>query len=128
MTSRATLAHIVDWDIEFDRPLVDGNIAHPVTGEIQKGGRLGLKNGPPGVTIWFINTNVDVKFLFSRSVTPVSVEKVYLAVAKHVKDGIYKIVSVNASEYSFVLVCEILVTKEEFEDRWTNKFAPEAAF
>jgi hypothetical protein len=51
MTSRSTLAHLVHWAIEFNRPVVDGKIAHPVTGEIQKAGRLGLKDGPPGVSI-----------------------------------------------------------------------------
>jgi hypothetical protein len=34
MTSRATLAYMVYWDPEFNRPIVDGKIAHPVTGEI----------------------------------------------------------------------------------------------
>jgi len=119
----AALAHIVNWDIEFNRPLVDGNIAHPVTGEIIKGGRLGLKDGPPGVDIILFNINTDTKPLSIRATSPVPMAKVYLAVAKHVKDGIYKLVSVNASAYSFVIVCEIVVSAEEFNVAWQNRFS-----
>ena len=122
MTSPATLAHIVDWDIEFNRPIVDGKIAHPVTGEIQKAGRLGLKDGPPGVSCHVLNMNVEGKIRSISETHPVPMEKVYLAVAKHVKDGIYRLISVSASEYSFILVCEVLVSDEEFMAVWKNKF------
>jgi hypothetical protein len=56
----------------------------------------------------------------------VSVEKTYLAVARHVKEGMYKLISVNASAYSFFVVCDAQVSDEEFEAAWINKFAEES--
>jgi hypothetical protein len=126
MTSRAAaLAHIVDWDTEFNRPLVDGKITHPVTGEIQQAGKW-LTHGPPGVSVHLLNMNADVKLRSTSQVIHVPMEKIYIAVAKHVRDGIYRLVSVNASEYSFVIVCQIEVSAEEFDAIWSNKFAVEA--
>jgi hypothetical protein len=51
---------------------------------------------------------------------------VYLAIAKHVRNGIYKFISVNASAYSFVIVCDVQVSDEEFSMAWKNKFAEES--
>jgi hypothetical protein len=65
MTSRATLAHMVYWDPEFNRPIVDGKIAHPVTREIQDAGPI-VTEGPPGVQIHLFNMNSDQNI---RSVT-----------------------------------------------------------
>lgn len=42
-----------------------------------------------------------------------SVDRVYVAMAKLVRDEILDIVSVNASAYSFTLVCIIKVSEEE---------------
>ena len=56
-----TLAHIVNWDIEFNRPIVDGRIVHPITGEIQKAGIKGLTDGPPGVSMHIINMSAHGK-------------------------------------------------------------------
>ena len=39
---------MVYWDPEFNRPIVDSKIAHPVTGEIQNAGPI-VVDGPPGV-------------------------------------------------------------------------------
>ncbi len=71
----ATLAHLVYWDIEFNRPIVDGKIVHPITGEIQEAGRKGLTDGPPGVSMHFINMNAQGKVRTISSGHPVSVEK-----------------------------------------------------
>ena len=125
-SSAATLAHKVYWDIEFNRPIVDGKIAHPITGEIQQTGRKGLKDGPPGVSLHILNMNAHGNVRSISGVYSVSVEKAYLAVAKHVKEGIYKLISVNASAYSFVIVCDVQVSDEEFEATWINKFAEES--
>ena len=122
----ATLAHLVFWDIEFNRPIVDGKIVHPITGEIQEAGRKGVTDGPPGVSMHIINMNAHGKVRTISSGHPVSVEKAYLAVEKHVKDGIYKLISVNASAYSFVVVCDVQVSDEEFSMAWKNKFARES--
>lgn len=126
MTSRDPLAHIVNWDMEFNRPIVGGNIAHPVTGEIQKAGPQ-VTSGPPGIEVILHNMNANVQFRTLVSNLPVSVDKLYVEVAKHVHDGIYRLRSVNASAYSFVIVCDILVSVEEFEAVWHGKFAKKVA-
>jgi hypothetical protein len=125
-SSAATLAHKVYWDIEFNRPIVDGKIAHPITGEIQQAGRNGLKDGPPSVSLHILNMNAHGEVRSISGVYSVSAEKAYLAVARHVKEGIYKLISVNASAYSFVVVCDVQVSDEEFEAAWINKFAEES--
>lgn len=84
MTSRATLAYMVYWDPEFNRPIVDGKIAHPVTGEIQDAGPI-VVDGPSGVQIHLFNMNSDQNIRSVSVVKPVPMERVYLAVAKHLK-------------------------------------------
>lgn len=129
MASPADLAHIVDWDVEFNRPIVDNKFSHPVTGEIIEvaPGRM-LKHGPPGVLVHLLNMNVDVKLRSNSQTFYVPMEMIYIAVARHVKDGIYKLVSINASAYCFVIVCEIQVSAEEFNIAWWNFLAKESEF
>jgi hypothetical protein len=112
----------------INRPVVDGKIAHPVTGEIQKAGRMGLTDGPPGVSFHLLNMNLDVNFRSVHKVFRVPVEDLYTAVARHVRNGVYKLVSINASEYSFVVVCKIQVSAEEFDIAWKNIFSKGSDF
>lgn len=128
MTSSATPGTIVYWDVEFNRPVVDGKIVHPVTGEIQPAGKNGLTDGPPSVSVHLLNMNADVDFRSIHGAFPVAMERVYISVARHVSDGIYKLVSVNASEYSFVIVCNIQVSVEEFNIAWKNMFSKRSEF
>ena len=123
MVSRAAM---INWDAEFKRPIIDGKTIHPFTGEVVKAGRKGLIDGPPGVQIHLLNMNADVKLRSTHQVVPIPMEKVYLAVAKHVRDGLYRLVSINASQYSFVIVCDIQVSAEKFDEVWSNKFAKES--
>lgn len=44
-------------------------------------------------------------FRTARINFPVSSDKIVVEVAKHIKDGAYSIVSVNASVYSLIIVC-----------------------
>ena len=50
-------------------------------------------------------------------------ETLYLSVARHVNDGTYSPISINASAYSFVLVCRIEVGREEFGIAFNNMFS-----
>lgn len=123
MASPSELARIVDWDAEFNRPVVDGKFAHPETGEIKEAGRLGFIDGPPNIEIRIFNINSDVKLWNITASKPVSVDDLYLCVARHVHDKIYSLVSVNASAYSFTIVCKVNVTREEFDVAWKNMFS-----
>ena len=59
---------------------------------------------------------------------PVRLEKLYLWVAKQVHDEIFSIVSINASAYSFTLVCAISVSADEFKTSFKNMFAKKGDF
>lgn len=116
------LNRIVFWDAEFKRPVVDGKFAHPLTGEILQAGNKGLIDGPPSIEIRLFNVDARVNVLNINQSTPLSIDALYTAVSKQVEKGIFSIISVNASQYSFTLVCQILVTKEEFDLSWKNLF------
>lgn len=128
MSSAAKFAHVVDWDIEFDRPVVDGKVQDPVTGEIREAGRQGLRDGPPSIELRLFNTNADIDVVSITKSIPVRLEKLYLWVAKQVHDGIFSLVSINASEYSFTLVCHIQVSAEEFKTAFQNMFRKKGDF
>lgn len=128
MTKAAELAHLVQWDVEFNRPVVDGNIAHPITGEIQQAGGQGFRTGPPSIDVKLINLNLDTKPFVISMMQPVSLEDLYLAVARHVHDGIYSLTSVSASSYSFVIVCEVLVSEKEYDVAVKNMFCKKADY
>lgn len=51
-----------------------------------------------------------------RSGFPVSVDEIYVEIAKHVKAGLYRFVSVSVSAYSFVIVCISELNSDEFMD------------
>lgn len=119
---------MVSWDIEFNRPIVDGKIAHPITGEIQQAGRQGVTDGPPSIEIRMFNVNSNINIRMITKSSPVSLEKLYLAVARHVHDGIYKLISINASSYTFIIVCQIQVSAEDFNIAWKNMYSKKADF
>lgn len=114
MTSPPGVNHLVEWDVQFNRPIVDGKIVNPFSGEIQEAGKEGFKKGPPFIEFSLINTNADTGLTMANKDFPVSLEKLYLGVAKCVQEGIYSLISINASRYSFVIVCAIQVSKESF--------------
>lgn len=58
----------------------------------------------PKVDVIFININLNSDVRTIRTGTNGSVHEVLLAVAKHVEKGLYKIVSLQMSEYSCVVV------------------------
>jgi hypothetical protein len=120
MTSSASLAHLVYWDVEFNRPVVDGKIIHPITGEIQQAGAKGLRNGPPGIHIRIFNINSSTNVAEIAQFLPVPVEQIYLGVAQHIQDGIYSIVSINITSYAFFIICEVKVSAEAFRIAWKN--------
>lgn len=71
--------------------------------------------------VFNINSNVKITAMFRWS--PVSLDQFYLGVARHVQQGIYSLVSINAIAYSFTLVCDNKVSAEEFEMAWKKLFS-----
>ena len=74
-----------------------------------------IRAGPPSVD--FILHNIDLTYHKVRTVRRpyhTSVDKVFVAIAKLMKDEILKIIIVNASAYSLALVCAVKVPEEEY--------------
>jgi hypothetical protein len=59
-------------------------------------------------------------FRSSRCSFNASVDDVFLEVAKHVREGVYTIVSISASAYSFAIICKTEKTREEFHEAWVR--------
>lgn len=73
-------------------------------------GPISTENGQfvlhPKVDVIFMNINLNSDVRIIRTGTNGSVHEALLAVAKHVEKGLYKIVSLQMSEYSCVVVME----------------------
>ena len=108
------LAHLVHWDVEHNRPIVGGMITHPITGEVVKKGER-MTSGPPAVDcIWHNwHSNSGNGFRSLRASVALPVDKIFVAVAEHVRDGHYSIMSINASAYTFVVICTPELTQSE---------------
>jgi hypothetical protein len=76
-------------------------------------------NDDPYMDIIYHNMHAGSDFITVRSGSEDPVEDVLLEVAKHVKEGCYKIVSISASKHSFVVVCSTELSKAEL---WMKGF------
>jgi hypothetical protein len=94
------------WDVRCVRPVVDGKVWNPEMKQVEEAGRDGYTPSPPSVDV---RTSQTVRASF-----PVSVDKLFVKIAKHIQDGSYSIVSIGASAYSFVIVCISELTSDEF--------------
>lgn len=79
-------------------------------------GYLGISK----VDVFFINTNAASNFTMLRTGTNENVQHALTQVMKHVARGLYRIVSLNASEYSCVVVLSTEKGREEL--MWKNGF------
>ena len=69
--------------------------------------------------IWH-NMNCRSDFTAIRKWFAMSVDELYLKVGEHVRQGLYSIISINASKHSFMVICATTKDKNEFsEDCWT---------
>ncbi|KAL2061663.1 hypothetical protein VTL71DRAFT_7040 [Oculimacula yallundae] len=103
------------WDAKYKRPIVDGKVTNPFTGAIEIAGPM-LMSGPPALDLLFIN----VKGTGPRHWSTVhassggTIGKAVCEVAEHVKQGFYKLMSLNATEFNLVVVWQSGMTSEEF--------------
>lgn len=113
----------MQWDVQFNRPIVDGKIVNPFSGEIQEAGKEGFTEGPPFIAFKLINTKPGMGLTMVFKELPVSLEKLHLGVAKCVQEGIYSLVSISASRYSFVVVCALQVSAQAFWEAFDNMYS-----
>lgn len=116
---------IVDWDVEFNRPVVDGKITNPETGEVETAGRLGVVGGPPGIEI---NLFLHCKDGFTASTERLytTIDKLCMGLARQVHDGIISIMSIHASAYDFTAILDVKMTRDEYRNAWKNLFLPKS--
>ena len=72
------------------------------------------------VDVIYININADSDFGTMRTGTDDSVHAALQQCAKHVQQGLYRIISVNASEHSFVVVMSTELSQKDL--LWKNGF------
>lgn len=86
----------------------NGYFIDPNTNPATWDGPISTDNGQfiiqPKVDVIFININLNSDVRTIRTGTNGSVHEALIAVAKHVEKGLYKIVSLQMSEYSCVVV------------------------
>ena len=73
----------------------------------------------PNVDVIYHNMHAGSDFKTIRGGSEGPVEDILLEVARHVKEGCYKIVSISSSKHSFVVVCSTELSKAEL---WRKGF------
>jgi hypothetical protein len=110
------MAHLVLWDFKYKRPVVDGKVVNPETGLVEEAGSERRWLGPPAVDVIWHNLNALSDFRTTRAPFVTTVDKVFVEIANHIRDGVYSIVSVSASAYSFTIICDTKKTSAEFRE------------
>ena len=108
------MAHLVLWHFKYMRPVVDGKVVNPETGLVEEAGSEGSWPGPPAVDVIWYNLHGLSNFKTVRAPFAVTVDEIFLEIANHIRDGVYSIVSVSASAYSFTIICMTEKTQAEF--------------
>ena len=109
------MTHPVLWDVASGRPIIDGKTINAKTGEVEKAGQL-TKSGPPSIDVIWHNMTATSNFKTMRASHQTTLDKLFVQIAKHVEEGLYRLISVSASAYSFVIICESDLTLEEFRE------------
>ena len=111
--------HPGEWDVTTKRPIVDGKVTNAQTGEPQEA--VGERySGPPSIDVIWHNMNSASSFRNVRGPKHTTMDKLFVAVAKHVEEGLYTLISVNATAYAFVIVCASDVSSEDFRAAWSQ--------
>jgi hypothetical protein len=114
-TTTDIMTHPVLWDVASGRPIVDGKTINAETGEVENAGQL-TKSGPPSIDVIWHNMTATSNFKTMRASHQTTLDKLFVQIAKHVEEGLYRLISVSASAYSFVIICESDLTLDEFRE------------
>ena len=109
--------HTVLWDVRHNRPLTAGNqVLNPNTGILEAVGPEGYTPGPPAIDFFVHNIRlppVENCFRGSRSMLISTLNEVMAEIGLHLKDEEYSMMSINASQYSVVLLLMSERTEED---------------
>jgi hypothetical protein len=110
--------HPGEWDVATKRPIVDDKITNAETGEPQQavGERF---HGPPSIDFIWHNMNASAGARTVRGAKHTTIDRLFVTVARHVEQGLYTLISVNATEYAMVVVCSSEMSYEDFSAAWS---------
>jgi hypothetical protein len=86
---------------------VNDQIVNPDTSVVEKAGSEGIKYEPPAVDVFIQNmmaTDVNNPFEAWRCTVFAKVDNVVVEIGQHLKDELYELLSLNATQYSVVTV------------------------
>jgi hypothetical protein len=109
--------HPVEWNVATRRPIVDGKVTNAGTGEPQEAAG-DMYSGPPSIDFIWHNMNTASNARTVRGPKHMTIDRLFVAVAKHIEQGLYKLISVNATEYAMVIVCSSEMSYEDFRAAW----------
>ena len=94
------------WDPRYNRPIVGGKVLNPTTGEVEAAGETFVA-GPPSIDAIWVNIYSPEPPVWTivRTSLNTSIDKALGQVALHIEQGIYSIVSLDASVYSLKIMC-----------------------
>ncbi|KAK0103144.1 hypothetical protein ONS95_014944 [Cadophora gregata] len=101
------------WDAKYNRPIVDGKVTNPHTGEIEDAGPM-LVAGLPSIQASWFNISSTGTWRSVHAPIHCPIDDLLCAVISHVKDGLYTIESLNASTYSLTVVCSSSQSTADF--------------
>ncbi|KAK0108212.1 hypothetical protein ONS95_003032 [Cadophora gregata] len=115
--------HIIFWDAQHNRPVQPGNdIVNPHTGITEPIGSQGCTIGPPAIDFFVHNITLPPSALSPnpfrglRTEMISTLEEVLASIGKHIADGEYQVMSLNATRYSVVLVVRSMRDQMELDD------------
>jgi hypothetical protein len=101
------------WDAKYNRPIVGDNVINPATGEVETAGDM-VMAGPPSIDAVWINLDSSADWKSVGAPLHCPIDKALCEVGKHIQNGVYSIISLNASAYSLTVVCKSGAESEEF--------------
>jgi len=103
------------WDARYNRPIVGGRVTNPITGEVEVAGEMFVA-GPPSIQVIWVNlclSSTSSGWGTIAASLNCTIDDALIQIAQQVKEGLYSIVSLNASAYSLTIMCKSTTTGEE---------------
>lgn len=97
----------VHWDLKYNRPIHDSGVTNPHTGLIEEASQNNLTLCPPCIDFFVYNARlspVENRFTGMSTSLVGTMEEAIAEIGEHARKELYRIMSLNASKYSVVLV------------------------
>ena len=111
---------------ESQRSFVDARTTTSKAQELQAAEKGETVLAEPQMEVRLFNINSSIALTALTKSFETTLEKLYMGFARQVQDGIISIKSIHASTYSFTIVVELKVSRDEYMNAWKNMYAPRA--